>query len=39
MNEYLDSYLWFRGIGCNHDKASELAGKELKKPKKLYIHT
>jgi len=39
MNEYLDSYLWFRGIGCNHNKASVLASKELKKTKELNIHT
>jgi len=28
MNEYLDSYFWFRGIGCNHKIAKKLALKE-----------
>jgi len=31
MNIYLDSYFWFRGIGCTHNEASVLATKEVKK--------
>jgi len=29
MNEYLDSYLWYRGIGMNHRKATICATKEV----------
>jgi len=29
MNEYLDSYFWFRGIGCSHNEALVLAQKEV----------
>jgi len=29
MNEYLDSYLWFRGIGVKHYEALALARKEM----------
>ena len=29
MNEYLDAYLWFRGIGCKHEKAGLLAKREM----------
>lgn len=31
MNEYLDAYMWFRGIGCNHITATDLANKEMVK--------
>ena len=29
MNNYLDAYMWFRGIGCKHEKAGVLAKKEV----------
>lgn len=29
MNEFLDAYMWFRGIGCKHEIASKLAKKEM----------
>ena len=29
MNEYLDVYMWYRGIGCKHKTANRLTQKEM----------
>ena len=29
ISKYLDSYMWFRGIGCTHLEATNFANKEL----------